>query len=74
MESRPIRISLKIGKVEVEIECQEKDLKNAVETVFSIVQEKTKQMDLSQARTPKELTGKRKTCKELIVDFLPQTI
>lgn len=62
-EEAPIRVKLKIGDVEAEIECTEGQLKSAVELLLSAVQERMKQMPPVSVR-PSTLNNK--TCKGII--------
>ena len=61
-EKKPIRIKLKIGTVEAEIECMEDQLKDAVQRVLSAIQEQIKlQRPVETFPTPRP-----DTCKLII--------
>lgn len=59
-----VRIKLKVGNIEAEVECREENLKKVVNDVLSVIQEQ----EIIQSISPlPELEAKpRQTCKELI--------
>jgi hypothetical protein len=61
----PIRLKMRIGEIEIEIECQEDQLQSAVDRILSTVTEKLKQAPLSiteRAAAP----PRAETCKGVI--------
>ena len=75
-EGIPVRVKLKIGDVETEIECTENQLKSVVELMLLTLQKRMKPP--VSVRFP---TSKRKTCKAVIKDLwsegwfsLPRTL
>ncbi|MDH7564728.1 MAG: hypothetical protein QHH24_07655 [Candidatus Bathyarchaeota archaeon] len=60
----PIRVKMKIGEVEFEIECQEDQLQQTVDKILSTVTEKLKQAPLmvERAQSPQ----RAETCKGVI--------
>ena len=60
----PIRIKLKIGNVEAEIQCEESQLKNAVEQLLSAVQKQAKETGTLTERYHPTLRGE--TCKDIV--------
>jgi len=59
----PIRVKMKVGNLEFEIECREDQLKEAVEKILSTITEYTKEPIISERRLP---SAKAETCKGLI--------
>lgn len=60
----PIRVKMKIGDVEFEIECQEDQLQTAVDRILSTVTEKLKETQLISERTMAQ--PRAETCKGVI--------
>ena len=60
----PIRIKMKIGEIEFEIECQEEQLQATVDKILSTVTEKLKETSLMTERTAPP--PRAETCKGLI--------
>ena len=60
----PIRVKMKIGDVEFEIECQEQQLQAAVDKILSTVTQKLKETSLITERTAPP--PRAETCKGLI--------
>jgi hypothetical protein len=61
---QPIRIKMKIGEIEFEIECQEDQLQTTVDKILSTVTEKLKEITLITERaTP---LPRAETCKGII--------
>ncbi|MCD6446465.1 hypothetical protein J7L49_06755 [Candidatus Bathyarchaeota archaeon] len=58
----PIHVKLKIGEVEVEIQCQEEQLQTTVEKILSTITEKLKKTTLITEQTP----ARAETCKGII--------
>ncbi|MCK4313240.1 hypothetical protein KAW04_00585 [Candidatus Bathyarchaeota archaeon] len=59
----PIRIKMKIGEIEFEIECQEEQLQATVDKILSAVTKKLKETQLIMRVTP---PPRAETCKGLI--------
>jgi len=59
----PIRVKMKVGNVEFEIECQEEQLQNAVEKILSTVTEKAKEAPIL---TEQAKAARAETCKGVI--------
>jgi len=63
-EKPPIRVKMKVGNVEFEIECREDQLKDAVEKILSTVTEHAKEtVTLTEQAVPSTRT---ETCKGVI--------
>ncbi|MEM2904314.1 MAG: hypothetical protein QW057_00145 [Candidatus Bathyarchaeia archaeon] len=63
-----IRIKLKIGNVEAEIQCEEAQLKKAVEDFIDAVQEKTSQVGGQPTATPAvEPLTRLNTCRSVLL-------
>jgi hypothetical protein len=60
----PIRVKMKIGAVEFEIECQEDQLQSTVDKILSTVTEKLKETPLMMERTAQP--RRTETCKGII--------
>jgi hypothetical protein len=60
----PIRLKMRIGEIEFEIECQEDQLQTAVDRILSTVTEKLKQAPLITERAA--APPRAETCKSLI--------
>jgi len=60
----PIRVKMKIGEIEFEIECQEEQLQATVDKILSTVTEKLKGTSLMTERTAPP--PRAETCKGLI--------
>ena len=60
----PIRLKMKVGEVEFEIECQEDQLKSTVDKILSTVTEKLKEMPLMVERNAQQ--PRAETCKSII--------
>jgi hypothetical protein len=60
----PIRVKMKVGEVEFEIECQEDQLQSAVDKILSTVTEKLKETSLIMERTAQ--VPRAETCKGII--------
>ena len=60
----PIRVKMKIGEVEFEIECQEDQLQATVDKILSAVTEKLKETQMMTERTPS--LPRAETCKGVI--------
>ena len=60
----PIRVKMKIGDVEFEIECQEQQLQAAVDKILSTVTQKLKETSLITERTAPP--PRAETCKGII--------
>jgi hypothetical protein len=61
---KPIRVKMKVGEVEFEIECEEEQLQGAVGKILSTVAEKLKEMP-SLAEKP-DVVPRAETCKGVI--------
>ena len=61
----PVRIKLRIGEVEVEIECREEEVKRMVNTVLESIQERHEKLSNIPSKPALENLPKRKTCKRL---------
>lgn len=59
----PIRLKMKVGNVEFEIECQEEQLQTAVDKILSTVTEKAKETPIL---TEQAKTARAETCKGII--------
>jgi len=59
----PIRVKMKIGEIEFEIESQEDQLQTAIDRILSTVTEKLKDARLSERTSP---PPRAETCKGLI--------
>jgi hypothetical protein len=63
-ERPPIRVKMKVGTVEFEIECREDQLKDAVEKILSTVTEQTREaVTLAERAVP---SARTETCKGVI--------
>jgi hypothetical protein len=60
----PIRVRMKVGEVEFEIECQEDQLQSTVDKILSTVTEKLKEMPLMMERAAPP--ARAETCKGII--------
>jgi hypothetical protein len=60
----PIRVKMKIGEVEFEIECQEDQLQTTVDKILSTVTEKLKEAQIIAERTASP--PRAETCKGII--------
>lgn len=60
----PIRVKMKVGEVEFEIECQEDQLQPTVDKILSAVTEKLKETAFMTERPPQPLRAE--TCKGII--------
>jgi len=60
----PIRVKMKIGEIEFEIECQEDQLQTAVDRILSTVTEKLKESPLISERAA--APPRAETCKGII--------
>jgi hypothetical protein len=60
----PIRVKMKIGEIEFEIECQEDQLQTTVDKILSTVTEKMKETPLISERTA--APARAETCKGII--------
>jgi hypothetical protein len=60
----PIRVKMKVGEVEFEIECQEDQLQPTVDKILSAVTEKLKETSLMAERAPS--LPRAETCKGII--------
>ena len=59
----PIRVKMKIGEIEFEIECQEDQLQTAIDRILSAVTEKLKDARLTERVAP---PPRAETCKGVI--------
>lgn len=63
----PIRLKLRIGDVEAEIECEESQLQPAVEQVVTALQKQSETLSkISGASAPRTAALQKQTCKTLI--------
>jgi len=60
----PIRVKMRVGEIEFEIECQEEQLQTAVDRILSTLTEKLKQAPLIAERTA--APPRAETCKGII--------
>jgi hypothetical protein len=60
----PIRLKMKVGEIEFEIECQEDQLQQTVDRILSAVTEKLKEMPLMVERSASP--PRAETCKGVI--------
>ena len=67
----PIRVKMKIGEVEFEIECQEDQLQPTVDKILSTVTEKMKDTPLMMERTAPP--PRAETCKGIIQKLWEET-
>jgi len=65
-EKPPIKLKMKVGNIEFQIECQEDQLKNAVEQILSTVTEQAKLMPTLTEPSAKP-TVRAETCKGIIM-------
>ena len=63
-EKPPIRVKMKVGEIEFEIECQEDQLQAAVDRILSTVTERLKETLLMTERTA--APPRAETCKSII--------
>ena len=63
----PIRLKMKVGNIEFEIECQEDQLKNAVEQILATVTEKAK--ETLAVSEPSLRPTRAETCKGVITQL-----
>ena len=61
-EKKPIRIMLRVGSVEAEIECMEDQLKDAVQNLLSVLREHSK----TQKSVETVIVPRPETCKAII--------
>jgi len=64
---KPIKIKMKVGNIEFEIECQEEQLKSTVEQILATVTEQAKIAPVLTEPTAKE--GRAETCKGVITSL-----
>jgi hypothetical protein len=69
MDDQPIRIKLKIGEVEVEIECKKEEVKSVVDTILESIQERQEKLTNLISKPTLRHLPKRKTCKGIILDL-----
>ena len=62
----PIKVKMKIGNIEFEIESQEDQLQTAVDQILSTVTEKFKDTQLTTATQRQALPPRAETCKGVI--------
>ena len=62
----PIKVKIKIGNIEFEIESQEDQLQTAVDQILSTVTEKFKDTQLTTATQRQALPPRAETCKGVI--------
>jgi hypothetical protein len=60
----PIRVKMKIGEIEFEIECQEDQIQPTVDKILSTVTEKLKEAPFMAERSPQP--ARAETCKGVI--------
>ncbi|MEM4703572.1 MAG: hypothetical protein QXJ02_00660 [Candidatus Bathyarchaeia archaeon] len=60
----PIKVKMKIGEVEFEIECQEDQLQPTVDKILASVTEKLKDTRIATEKTP---PARAETCKSVIL-------
>jgi len=66
----PIRLKLKIGDVEAEIECEESQLQSAVEKVVTALQKQSETLSkISSISTSQRAVPKKQTCKTIITEL-----
>jgi hypothetical protein len=65
MQKTPIRVKMKIGEIEIEIESQEEQLQSAVEQILSTITNKFKDTHLISAERPVP-PPRAETCKGVI--------
>jgi hypothetical protein len=63
LQKPPIRVKMKIGEIEFEIETQEDQLQTAIDKILSTVTEKLKDARLSERAAP---PPRAETCKSVI--------
>ena len=63
-EKPPIRLKMKVGNIEFEIECQEDQLKGAVEQIISTITEKAREISIAPEQVPK--STRLETCRGVI--------
>jgi hypothetical protein len=67
-EPKPkVRLKLKIGNVEAEIECEESQLKGAVEQFLTAIQNQSEKLAAVTTTSKEEMPIKKDTCKSLLV-------
>ena len=59
----PIKVKMKVGNIEFEIECQEEQLQAAIDTILATITDKMKSLPPSPQVTP---TPRAETCKGVI--------
>ena len=63
-EKPPIKVKMKVGNIEFEIQCQENQLKNAVEQILSTI---TQQAKITPEITEPARASRAETCKGIIM-------
>jgi len=63
----PVKLKMKIGNIEFEIECQEEQLKSTVEQILATVTEQAKITPILTEPTTKEVRAE--TCKGVIISL-----
>lgn len=63
-EKPPIKVKMKVGNIEFEIQCQENQLKNAVEQILSTI---TQQVKITPEITEPARAPRAETCKGIIM-------
>ena len=63
-EKPPIKVKMKVGNIEFEIQCQENQLKNAVEQILSTI---TQQAKITPEITERARAPRAETCKGIIM-------
>ena len=69
-QSPPIRVKMKIGEIEFEIESQEDQLQTAVDRILTAVTERMKDVRLTERQAP---PPRAETCKSLIQKLWEET-
>ncbi|MCS7124006.1 MAG: hypothetical protein NZ932_01110 [Candidatus Bathyarchaeota archaeon] len=62
----PIRLKMRIGEIEIEIECQEDQLQSAVDRILSTITEKLKQAPTTPIAERAPPPPRAETCKSII--------
>lgn len=63
-KKQPLKVKMKIGEVEFEIECQEDQLQTTVDKILTAVTEKLKETQIMTERAPQ--LPRAETCKSII--------
>lgn len=64
-QKRPIKVKMRVGNIEFEIECQEEQLQAAIEKILTSITNKIKEIPVTLT-SPRASTPRAETCKGVI--------